>query len=95
MLEHSLQLTLDEIFWYIRVFNQVCHWCNCIFQLSWGKAFPTILHAHLEKTDQISLCIRTVRSESSHSTLWVAKDQKSPQMDSEDSDQPMRMHRLI
>ena len=56
-------------------------------------AFPTRLHFNPAKT-QTSLNIRAVWSESSQE-LWVAKDPKRLPTDSEDSDQPARMRRLI
>ena len=44
---------------------------------------------------QIRLRIRAVWSESSQRTLWIAKDPKRLQADTEDSDQPARMCTLI
>ena len=47
------------------------------------------------KTDQISLGIRPVWSESSLCAQWVSKDPSFLKADSEDSDQTGRMPRLI
>ena len=57
-----------------------------------ASAFPTRLHMRPAK---ISMRIRTVWSEYSQGTLWVAKDPKRLQADSEDSGQHARMHRLM
>ena len=54
--------------------------------MSRGTAFISKLHVLPTKT-QISLRILAVLPESSQSTLWVAKDTKSLQEDSEGSDQ--------
>ena len=42
---------------------------------------------------QISIC--EVWSESSLTAFWIAKDAKFLQADNEDSDQTVRMHRLV
>ena len=42
-----------------------------------------------------SLRIRAIWSESSQGTMWVTKDQKRLQADSEDSDRTAQMYRLI
>ena len=59
-------------------------------KLSRGTACPTRLHVRPAKT-QISLYIRAVRSESSQSTQWIAKNAKRLHADSEDSDQPAQI----
>ena len=56
---------------------------KCIF----GHVRPTKI--------QISLRIRAVWSESSLRAVWIAKDAKSLHADNEDSDQTVRMRRLI
>ena len=55
---------------------------------------PTKWSVRPAKT-QISLGIRTVRSESSQYAQWLAKDPSFLHADSEDSDQTGRMPRLI
>ena len=63
-----------------------------IWSTSWQK--PTKWHVRSTKT-QISLGIHPIWSESSLCTQWVAKDLSFLHADSEDSDQPERMLRLI
>ena len=55
-------------------------------QLNRERAFPIKKHVHLTSAQS---------DQSSQSALWLAKDSKRLQADSEDSDQPERMHRLI
>ena len=64
----------------------------------WARAqycnIPTRLHVRPAMT-QIRLRIRAVWSESSQGTLWIAKDPKRLQVDSEDPDKPARIRTLI
>ena len=63
-------------------------------KVSRDTAFSTTLHWCPAKT-QISLRIRAVWSESLQNTLWIDKDPKRLQADSEDFDQIVWMRRLI
>ena len=65
-----------------------------IYKMSRDTSFSTWLPVRTAKT-QINLRIRAVWFESSQGILWVAKDPKHLQADSEDSDQTARMRRLI
>ena len=62
--------------------------------MSQGQILPARLCVRQAKT-KISLCIPTVRSGPSQGTLWVDKDPKRLQADSEDFDQTVRLRRLI
>ena len=62
-------------------------------QMSRDTTFPTILYACLVKTDQPAHPRSLIRVFAG--TLWIAKDPERFQADSEDPDQPARMHRLI
>ena len=69
--------------------------CGQNYYLSFSLAFSTRLHVPAPKT-RISLLFYTVWSESSHGTLWIAKDPKLFQADSEGSDYentPIQMYR--
>ena len=55
---------------------------------------PTLGHVRPTKI-QISLHIRTVCSDYSLGSVWVANDAKVLQVDTEDSDRISWMHRLI
>ena len=59
--------------------------------MSWSTTKPTKSLMRLVKTKS-SLRIHAVLSQSSLSSLWVARPQRSLQADSEDSDQTSRIH---
>ena len=61
--------------------------------MSRGTAFRAKLHVRPAKST-ISLRSLIRASRSSEGTLWLTKDSKRPQADSEDSDQTARTRRL-
>ena len=80
-----------------RYCNVMCFQClnleNGKKKVCRGTSFPTRLHVCPAKTKtRISKRIRTVWSEYSQGPLWIAKDPKRLQSDSEDSDQTVWMH---
>ena len=75
--------------------SRSCHFFFYIYlNLSLGTAFTAKSHVGSAKT-QINLHIIAVWSESSLGILWVAKEAKYLHAASEDSDQTVRMRRLI
>ena len=68
--------------------------CNIINNKGAASSENVPGHARRVKI-QISLCIRTVWSESSLGVFWIVNDSKFLHADNEDSDQTARMRRLI